>query len=207
MKNAARKLDRLAEEHPGHVMVKFFRGAEDWLRRAMKIARSLGLERSRPLKILDLGCGVGYFVAACREMGHGADGLDRADPVLQEAAAAIGVRYVPHMIGLARRLPEELAGYDMLTMMGVNLRHTAGGDFWGWPEYARLAADLWPRIVPGGRWVHRPNLQPQTEIVLDPNGWREILGESVSCEVSSGQIVLWKESGEPKAESGPVPNP
>lgn len=53
-----------------------------WLRMNILRAARLGLHTARPKKILDLGCGPGYFLAACRLFGHDAVGLDCPEALL-----------------------------------------------------------------------------------------------------------------------------
>lgn len=51
--------------------------ADYWLLRAVGNAASLGLHlEASPLSILDLGTGCGYFLTACKSMGHSILGVD-----------------------------------------------------------------------------------------------------------------------------------
>lgn len=47
-----------------------------WLMKAVRDAREVGLFSSRPLRILDIGTGPGYFPLVCRQLGHICVGLD-----------------------------------------------------------------------------------------------------------------------------------
>src|SRR5262245_66568700 len=47
-----------------------------YLRDSVARAVALGLDRSPPLRVLDLGSGAGYFLLACRHFGHDALGFD-----------------------------------------------------------------------------------------------------------------------------------
>ncbi|MGC6486120.1 MAG: class I SAM-dependent methyltransferase [Planctomycetota bacterium] len=71
------------------------------------------LDGSAPGRVLDLGTGPGYFLLACRELGHEAIGLDIADPILGDIAAAVGAdrricRVTPELSGLPVRGPFDL---------------------------------------------------------------------------------------------------
>src|SRR5512147_2157878 len=50
---------------------------ERWIARAWKDARHLGFHRQKPIDILDIGNGPGYFPYVCRKLGHRCMGLDR----------------------------------------------------------------------------------------------------------------------------------
>ena len=43
---------------------------------AIKQARSVHLDRRKPLRVLDIGSGAGYFLFVCKQLGHSVMGLD-----------------------------------------------------------------------------------------------------------------------------------
>ena len=43
---------------------------------AIKQARSVHLDRRKPLRVLDVGSGAGYFLFVCKQLGHSVMGLD-----------------------------------------------------------------------------------------------------------------------------------
>ena len=43
---------------------------------AIKQARFLQLDRRKPLRLLDIGSGAGYFLFVCKRLGHSVMGLD-----------------------------------------------------------------------------------------------------------------------------------
>src|SRR2546423_4581974 len=47
-----------------------------WLRLNIVRAQDLQLQRCRPKSVLDLGCGGGFFLFVCRQLGHSCLGLD-----------------------------------------------------------------------------------------------------------------------------------
>jgi SAM-dependent methyltransferase len=71
-------------------------------------------------RLLDVGCGFGGFVAAMRERGWDAEGLDPSPAVV---AAAVR-RGRPVRLGTLEGLPSECGGYDAVTMFYV-LEHLA----------------------------------------------------------------------------------
>lgn len=185
-------LAELKEKHPDHFMAKFYE-PDGWCFKSRRIAFELNLRRTPRKRILDIGCGFGYFVMACREYGHYAIGLDRPDEVIEEAACILGVPYVPHTIEPCVALPSGLANYDLITTFGVNLRH-ASGELWGQDDYSVLTTEVRDRLLPGGRWVLRPN---QTD---DPNSpisrlmehvwWRDVAGPDAYITIDKYQVEI-----------------
>src|SRR5438270_101799 len=53
-----------------------FEDADYWIGINVERAQDLWLDRSPPLRILDLGCGAGYFLYICQFFGHEGLGLD-----------------------------------------------------------------------------------------------------------------------------------
>ena len=51
-----------------------FVDADYWLKVNVERAQDLQLDRSKPLRILDLGCGAGWFLYVCERLGHEAVG-------------------------------------------------------------------------------------------------------------------------------------
>lgn len=55
-----------------------------WLTKAIQDAMQLDLHRRRGLRILDIGCGPGWFLAACQHLGHDAVGMDLPREAMRE---------------------------------------------------------------------------------------------------------------------------
>lgn len=167
-------LAALSLSHPNHCMGKFFLTREEWCQDAMRRANALGLSRgyqAKPLRILDVGCGVPYFLAAARHLGHEVTGLDVPDNVMQESARIMGLTYTEHVIREDAELPR-LAVYDLITMFGVNLRR-ADGQWWQWEDWRSLVKELLEHVDAGGRLVIQPNTGPHcSELLLDEARWQ-----------------------------------
>jgi SAM-dependent methyltransferase len=77
-----------------------------------KIARLIALHGSQSLRVLDVGCGKGFFVKACCERGIDATGLDLSDTAIEHAVQALHVR------AICGRLDEQAPGlgeFDAVT--------------------------------------------------------------------------------------------
>ncbi len=97
------------------------------------------------LRVLDVGCGTGFLTLLLAELGHHAEGLDIAEPMLERArmkAAAAGLD-IPFFSGDAENLTEiEDGRYDLIVE-----RHV----IWTLPDPAGALRE-WRRILaPGGR--------------------------------------------------------
>lgn len=183
----------MADAYPGHYMVKFFRHPGYYRRSMQRIASDLGLiGGTRGLRILDIGCGVGFFVSACREAGHDAMGIDLPDRVLQRAASINGTPYLVHRVQIDEPLPEHLLSLDRVTIFGVNFRH-ADDSRWTWVDFRCLLTDLWPRLNSGGELILRPNIrEAATNFVLDSGLWQSELGNEAAYYSNMHQIRIRK---------------
>lgn len=168
----AEQLAAIAAAHPGHFMEKFFAGVDGWIGDARSRCRRLGLAGVTTQRVFDVGCGVPYFLAAARELGHQADGLDVPDQALEAAARAMGFVYLPHTIWEPEELPAIGGPFDLVTMFGVNLRHR-DLSWWDWADWTALVAWLLHATAPGGRVVIQPNRGPHcSELLMDELRWR-----------------------------------
>lgn len=192
------RLAKFATEHPDHYMLKFCRDVPQWRFIAKQIARSLKLDSGKPLRILDIGCGFGYFIEACREMGHDVIGIDRTEEIIKNACEILKVYYIPHEIKPCIPLPLNLSGFDLVTIFGVNLRYQWKVDeYWGWADYSYLAADIRLRLRENGRWILRPNRGSHDKLLnlYRPRWWKRVAPQAtVHIQHRHNQVVLqWPE--------------
>ena len=74
------ELAKLRERYPrrrGARRINAYEDADYWVGVNVKRVQDLWLDRSPPLRILDLGCGPGYFLYVSRMFGHSGIGLDQ----------------------------------------------------------------------------------------------------------------------------------
>jgi SAM-dependent methyltransferase len=150
------RLCRSTEERREHKLK--YGDVELWLGRAWKEATRLGLERSPPLDVLDIGMGPGYFLYVCQTLGHRCVGLDRPGlPFWQGLREWLGVRRVIwHMIEPKEPLPAaELGRFDLVTSFRAQFNFNSDEKrLWNLDEWAFFLDDLRDHVLkPGGRFA------------------------------------------------------
>jgi SAM-dependent methyltransferase len=134
---------------------------EYWLPLNVQRVADLGLHVSPALKILDIGAGPGYFLAAARAFGHDAYGVDVPESfftdverrVYSELLAAFGnaERVSPLLIQSFRPLPYERGSFDMITAFWICFNRHGMPDEWGVEEWRFFVEDARRILRPGGR--------------------------------------------------------
>lgn len=134
--------------------------APRWLRLNIKRAQELRLNtRRRPLRILDLGSGGGYFLLVSRFLGHSGVGLDIADPPMYgEMFEAFGLPRVVWTIKAFEPLPNLRERFDLVTAFSICFNEHKTPGVWGPEPWRFLLQDLKGRF-----------LKPSGEIFLGMN--------------------------------------
>jgi SAM-dependent methyltransferase len=141
------------------------------------------LERFRaPGRLLDMGCALGYFVAAARQRGWEAYGMD----VAHTAAAGTAAHGLPAVVGLLDRPPFAEATFDAITLWHV-IEHV--------PEPRPFVAAARRLLRPGGLLVvDTPNVA-HLKPTLAGSRWRHIHPHHV-CYFSTETLTrLLREEG------------
>ena len=87
-----------------------------WIRRNVARAQDLSLDRPPQRRILDLGCGPGYFLFIARKLGHDAIGLDTDDqPIFRDIVRLLEVERTVHRIAPRQPLPKPQKKFDLIT--------------------------------------------------------------------------------------------
>lgn len=101
---------------PGSPQINRFEDITYWIDINVERAQDLWLDRAPPLRILDLGCGAGYFLYVCKKFGHDVLGFDTDNEPL--FGATIELLNVPRVIGRIERqtpLPDFHQTFDLVT--------------------------------------------------------------------------------------------
>src|ERR1700726_2441270 len=113
---AAAQLRAKYPQSPGAPKINRFADIPYWIRINVERAQDLWLDRSTPLRILDLGCGAGYFLYVCKSFGHDPLGLDLDDHQLfRDALDLLQVRRVVSRIDPDTPLPDLGQKFDLVT--------------------------------------------------------------------------------------------
>ena len=123
----------------------------EWVPKNLRRARDCGLTPAPPKRsVLDLGCGVGWFLLVARAMGHDIRGLDmEGDPIYREMTTLLGIPRTIHLIKPYEPLPAEIKGYDLVSAHMTCFNRYADGSHWGPKEWTFFLDDLKSRLNPG----------------------------------------------------------
>jgi SAM-dependent methyltransferase len=135
---------------------------DEWMETSVKRIRDLRVKKAPPrLRILDLGCGTGYFLHVAKCLGHDVLGLDLADePVFIETLALLGIPRVIHGIHAFEPLPDLGAPFDLITAHMTCFNRRADGSHWGVEEWEYFVKDAESRLTPTGRLQFDLNVLP-----------------------------------------------
>lgn len=130
------------------------------IRRALR----LGLHELAPRRILDVGCGFGYFAIACQHLGHSVTGIDlprsahdadsrpsTAD-LYDDAAELFGISRTLFEIRPFEPLPEiPGAPFHVVSANHVTFNGHGTEKLWGPREWGFFLDDLSRQLAPGAR--------------------------------------------------------
>lgn len=128
------KMSQLREQYPyktSSPRINRFEDADYWVEINVERAQDLWLDRSPRLRILDLGCGAGFFLYVCRLLGHDAIGLDTdSEPLFRGTTELLNVHRVIARIEPRVPLPDLSQKFDLVTAHRVcfhRIRQPNGG--------------------------------------------------------------------------------
>src|SRR5438034_11395820 len=126
---------------------------DQWLRVNRERVQDLKLHRSRPLRVLDLGCGGGFFLFILKRLGHSVLGLDVDQaPLFAELLDVFEVPRVVWRINAFEPLPDLGQKFDWITAFSINFNlHYPGERLWGPAEWDFLLRDLQRHLAPAGK--------------------------------------------------------
>jgi SAM-dependent methyltransferase len=124
-----------------------------WLRLNITRAQDLKLHRCPPKSILDLGCGGGFFLFVCQQLGHTTIGLDIDEfPLFTQLLDLFRVERRVWTIKPFEPLPDLGRQFDLITAFSIDFNRISKQDWWWGPEqWAFFLDDLKRHLNPGGR--------------------------------------------------------
>jgi SAM-dependent methyltransferase len=157
----------------------------DWReygQRAIARTETLQLTTMPPQDILDVGCGPGYFVLACRFLWHRAKGLDLPDGMYQEAWNLMGLTggMITEPLCVGDPLSLTPQSFDLITMFGFGLprvRLSPGSvrSAETWDEYADGLLMVLRLLRPGGLFCALLNYG--RDWLFDRDKWQALASE------------------------------
>ena len=122
--------------------------AGQWLELAIKQARSLQLDRRKPVRVLDIGSGAGYFLFVCKQLGHRVMGLDLDWPLMY--AEMFEMLEMPRRVWRIepfQPLPDLGGRFDLITGFAVCFNSHGSDEVWGIKEWEFFLDDLYQKVV------------------------------------------------------------
>jgi SAM-dependent methyltransferase len=144
--------NRLAEIQKRYAGEKYA-DVDQWLHVNRERVQDLKLHRSSPQRVLDLGCGGGFFLFILKRLGHSVLGLDVDEsPLFRELLEVFGVPRTVFKIQPFESLPNLEQQFDWITAFSIGFdRSRRTNARWGPGEWDFLLRDLQRRLAPGGK--------------------------------------------------------
>jgi SAM-dependent methyltransferase len=131
----------LAARHAGDYAAKYL-DLSVWIPRNLRRVELARLDVGPPRRVLDLGCGCGYFLHICRMLGHEIVGLDNAPPgsLFADMTEFLGIPVVQYEIQAFHPLPDLGGPFDVVAAHMVTFNGHLTATPWGAHEWHSL---LW----------------------------------------------------------------
>ena len=145
---------RYAVVNPGADWPKYL-DLDRWIGINIRRIRQVELDLARRKRILDLGCGAGYFLYIAQLLGHSGVGLDMdLLSMFREVTRLLGVRRIVQQIEAFRPLPDFGQKFDLITAFMICFNNHKMPDLWKVPEWEFFLDDLAKHLTPRGRiWL------------------------------------------------------
>ena len=145
---------RYAVADPGADWPKYL-DLDRWMGINIRRIRQIELDLARPRRILDLGCGAGYFLYIAQLLGHSGVGLDMDRlSMFREVTRLLGVHRVVQRIDAFQPLPDLGEKFDVITAFMICFNNHKMPDLWKVPEWEFFLDDLSKHLTPRGRvWL------------------------------------------------------
>jgi SAM-dependent methyltransferase len=145
---------KYAVDDPGDAPPKYL-DLEHWIRINLQRVRELGLDYAPRSRILDLGCGAGYFLYIIKLLGHEILGLDLDDlPMFRELIELLQIPRTIARIEAFHPLPKFDRKFDVITAYLICFNNHKSDKLWGPAEWDYFLSDAAAHLVPNGRlWL------------------------------------------------------
>jgi len=146
--------ERYAVDDPGEDWPKYL-DLPRWIDINIRRVRDVELDLVSRKRILDLGCGAGYFAYIAQLLRHEVVGLDLDDlPMFGESTQMLGVERIIWRVRPFVPLPDLGDKFDLVTAFMICFNNHKMPDLWGMPEWEFFLDDLARHLTPRGRvWL------------------------------------------------------
>ena len=144
--------ERYGVEDPGDHWPKYL-DLQTWMEINLKRVRDLGLDLGGRKRVLDIGCGTGYFLYICQYLGHDVLGMDLdVEPGFTEMVELLGVKRVIYRIEAFEPLPDLGRKFDVITAHMICFNGHKSDKLWTSAEWEFFLDDLAEhQLEPGGQ--------------------------------------------------------
>lgn len=143
----------IKEKHyrPGENPSKYL-DTNEWMKANAKRLGDLLIREAPPrLRILDIGCGAGYFLFMAQHMGHAVVGTDMKNiEFYNDMIELLKVPRVVHTVRAFEKMPEEMTGYDVIASHMTCFNRRPDKSHWGAEEWTFFVDDMKQRLNTGG---------------------------------------------------------
>jgi SAM-dependent methyltransferase len=126
-----------------------------WITINIRRIRDIELDLARRKRILDLGCGAGYFLYIAQLLGHRGFGLDLDRiPMFAEITSLLDVHRVIQRIRAFHPLADLAGKFDLITAFMICFNSHRRPNLWGVAEWNFFLDDIAKHLAPRGRvWL------------------------------------------------------
>ena len=134
--------ERHAVEDPGDAWPKYL-DLETWMEINLRRVRDLGLDLGGRKRVLDIGCGTGYFLYICQYLGHDVLGLDLdEEPGFTDMIELLGVKRKIWRVEAYKPLPNLGPKFDVIAAHMICFNGHKSDKLWKIAEWEFFLDDL-----------------------------------------------------------------